>query len=104
MFRALEVFIPGNGAFYASGHTNSTFNKRQKFGFDGTKLVESRQPYLYLGLNSKALRELVIYPDRSSADKTKGTPLAVIVKGSALTVLINEGDFYLLKSTFGLVG
>lgn len=104
MFGALEVFIPGNGALYASGHTNSTFNKRQKFGFDGTKLVESKQPYLYVGLNSKALRELAIFADQASADSAKGAPLAVIAKGAALTVLINDGDFYLLKSTFGLVG
>ena len=104
MFGALEVFIPGNGALYASGHTNSTFNKRQKFGFDGSKLVESNQPYLYVGLNSKALRELAIFADQASADTAKGAPLAVIAKGAALTVLINDGDFYLLKSTFGLVG
>lgn len=104
MIGALEVFIPGNGALYASGHTNNTFNKRQKYSFNGTKLVESKQPYFYVGLNSKALRELAIYPEQASAEKAKGAPLAVIAKGAALTVLINEGDFYLLKSTFGLVG
>jgi len=104
MFGALEVFIPGNGALYASGHTNTSFNRRQKFSFDGTKLVESKQPYFYVGLNSKALRDLSIYADQPAAEKAKGTPLAVIAKGSALTVLINEEEFYLLKSTFGLVG
>lgn len=104
MFGALEVFIPGSGAIYASGHTNTTFNKRQKFGFDGAKLIEIKQPYYYVGLNSKALRDLAIYADQLSAEKAKGAPLAVIAKGSTLTVLLNEGDFYLLKSRFGLVG
>ena len=104
MFGALEVFIPGNGSLYASGHTNSTFNKRQKYSFAGSKLVESKQPYFYVGLNSKALRDLAIYPDQAAAEKANGTPLAVIAKDSTLTVLINEGEFYLLKSTFGLVG
>ena len=28
----------------------------------------------------------------------------MIAKGAELTVLINEGEFYLLKSAFGLVG
>ena len=98
-FAGIELFIPGNGSVYVSGHTNSLFDHRQKYVLKGMKLVEAQQPFFYVGLESVALREITIY-----SDKTLSTPVAVIPNGGKLSILVNEGDYFLIKTPFGLLG
>lgn len=96
----LEFYIPGTGAIYASGHTNTMFDTRRKYVLQVNELVEVKQPFYWVGLESKAKKDLVLY----SGKDWKET-VARIPKGSALTVVLNEGEnWYLIKTPFGLVG
>lgn len=96
----LNFYIPGTGAIYASGHTNNNFDTRRKYVLQGDRLVEVKQPFYWVGLESKAKKDLVLY-----SAKDQKEVVAQLPKGSAVTVVLNEGeDWYLLKTPFGLVG
>jgi hypothetical protein len=98
-FAGTELYLPGNGSLYVSGHTNSLFNHRTKYDLKGGKFSEVKQPFYYVGLDSKALRDITIYSDKKLA-----FPVANIPTGAMLSVLVNEGDFFLIKTQFGLLG
>lgn len=98
-FAGTELYLSGNGSVYVSGHTNNFYNQRSKFELKGEKFVEVKQPFYYVGLDSKALRDITIY-----SDKKQTLPVANIPTGTKLSVLLNEGDFYLIKTQFGLLG
>jgi hypothetical protein len=96
----LNFYIPGTGAIYASGHTNTEFDTRRKYVLQGGELVEVKQPFYWVGLESKAKKDLVLYSGKDQKEAVARVP-----KGSALTVVLNEGeDWYLLKTSFGLLG
>jgi len=96
----LNFYIPGTGAIYASGHTNNNFDTRTKYVLQGDKLVESKQPFYWVGLESKAKKDLVLYSGKDQKEVVARLP-----KGSAVTAVLNEGEsWYLLKTPFGLVG
>ena len=96
----LEFYIPGTGAIYASGHTNTMFDTRRKYVLQGNELVEVKQPFYWVGLESKAKKDLVLYSGKDGKET-----IARIPKGSALTVVLNESEsWYLIKTPFGLVG
>ena len=58
-----------------------------------------KQPFNYVGLDSKALKDITIFSDKKLSQE-----VAKIPAGTKLTVLLNDGDHYLLKTQFGLVG
>lgn len=95
----LELFIPGNGAVYVTGHTNNHYNQRKKFIMKNGKLVEIRQPFYYVGLDSKAKQDITLFSDKSEKE-----PVASIPSGTKLTVLLSQGEHYLIKTPMGLVG
>lgn len=95
----LNFYIPGTGAIYASGHTNTMFDTRRKYVLEGDKLVEVKQPYYWVGLESKALKDLELLSRKGGKEVVARLP-----KGSALTVMLAEEDWYLVKTPFGLVG
>jgi hypothetical protein len=105
-----ERFVfPGNGSVLTEGQNNQSFNVRRKFVLSDGQLVEARQPFYYVGLDSVALVDLDLY---SSKDFRQ--PVARLRKGEKVTVLLNEAvdkgdgeygtDTYLVKTPFGLVG
>jgi hypothetical protein len=94
-----ELFLPGNGSIYVSGHTNNCFNQRRKFSLKAGKLTEVKQPFQYVGLESTALVDITVF-----SDKKLTQAVAALPKGSPLTVLINDGSYFLVKTSFGLVG
>jgi hypothetical protein len=96
----LRFYIPGTGAIYASGHTNTMFDVRRKYVLQGDKLVEVKQPFYWVGLESKAKKNLVLYSGKDGKETVAHLP-----KGSALTVVLSEGEsWYLIKTPFGLMG
>lgn len=95
----LDFYIPGTGAIYASGHTNTMFDTRVKYVLEGGKLSEVKQPFYWVGLESKALKDIALLSAKGSQEVVARLP-----KGSALTVVLAEGDWYLIKTPFGLVG
>jgi hypothetical protein len=98
-FSGLELTIPGNGAVYLSGHTNNMFNMRKKYTYQKGKFVEVKQAFYYVGIKNKAKADFNIY-----ADTNLKSIVAAIKKDSEVEVLINQGDYYLIKTPFGLTG
>ncbi len=93
------LVLPGNGFVYAIGRSNNMHLERQKFVIREGKLEEIKQPFSYVGLESKANVPLTL-----TSEKGGGEMIANIPKGDALQVVIRDGDFLLIKTQFGLVG
>jgi len=100
----MNLYIPGGGIFYTSGHINSFFDLRQKYSAIDGKFRHHRQNYQYVGLKTKALidLELLEFPN---GDITVTTVKA----GENIEVLISaisdQGyNVFLIKNDFGIVG
>ena len=98
-FGGLNFIIPGNGYVYVSGHTNNMFDTRQKFVWQNNDFSEVKQDAYYVGLNSKTNRAVELLQSKTSSRVVASLPAQ-----SAVSVLINEGDYYLVKTPFGLTG
>jgi len=95
----LELILPGNGNIYISGHIDNMFNERRKFVLDHGSIREVKQPFLYVGTKDKTRADIYLY---SSKDQKE--VVAKLPRGTPIEVLLNDGDFYLIKSPFGLLG
>ena len=97
---ALHLYLPGNGSAYSSGHTDNMFDEHRKYAVHGVRIDETKQPYLYVGLEGKAKKDVTLYTANDQKEA-----VAAIPKGSVMTVLLADGeDNYLVKTAFGLVG
>jgi hypothetical protein len=95
----LEITFPGDGFFYVTGHTNNTFNQRRKFTIRDDALVEIRQPFYYVGLETFTKEELDVYADRELTAHVAHLP-----KNTPITVVLNTEDYYLIKTPKDLLG
>lgn len=93
------LYVPGNGFIYAVGRSNNMNVERQKFAIRNGKVVEVKQPFSYVGLDTKANAPLVL-----TAGKASGEIIARIPKGDALQVVLRDDKYLLIKTRFGLVG
>ena len=75
------------------------FDQRKKFRLEKDKIIEVLQPYYYVGLESKVKKRINIYSTPQQDEVVASLP-----EGSPVTVLLNKGEQYLLKTSFGLVG
>jgi hypothetical protein len=91
--------IPGDGCVYSAGHTDNMVDTRAVHCLVGAKLKPVAQPFNYAGLKSKALKELTL-----TADKSSGAVVTKIEKGQFVEVLLQDGDWFLLRNRFGLTG
>lgn len=98
-FNGLELVIPGNGNIYISGHTNNMFNMRLKYQLAGDSFIEVKQPYYYVGADSVTKADITLYESPGS-----GAVVALLTKETKITVLLNKGKYYLIKTPFGLTG
>ncbi len=98
---ALKVYIPGNGNIYVSGHTNNAFNMRRKYKVVNDELVETEQPFYYVGMKTKTLKPINLFASREFKKKT-----AYLPANYSIEVLLNEKGTakYLIKTDFGLTG
>src|SRR6056297_2650610 len=71
---ALKAYIPGNGNIYVSGHTNNAFNMRRKYKVVNDELVETEQPFYYVGLKTKTLKPVDLYASRETKKKIAYLP------------------------------
>lgn len=94
-----HIIIPGNGFIYSIGRSNQHFSVHRKFVLKKGKIVEIPQPFHFVGMETKAKQKIVL-----RSRKEGGHLVATIPKDGKLTVLINEGDHYLVKTPFGLIG
>ncbi len=91
--------IPGDGCVYGGGHSNNMFSARSLHCLKDGKLQPVAQPFSYAGFQSKTLRPLTLY-----ADQKKSGIVTTIATGDFVEVVLQDGDFYLLRDGFGLVG
>jgi hypothetical protein len=91
--------IPGDGCVYSGGHTNNMFSARALYCRKDGALKPVVQPFSYAGFQSKALRKLTLY-----ADKQKTGIVTTIASGGFVEVVLQDGDFFLLRDSFGLTG
>jgi hypothetical protein len=91
--------IPGDGCVYSAGHTNNMFSARALTCRKDGKLQPVAQPFSYAGFQSKALRQLTLY-----ADKQKSGIVTTIAPGAFVEVVLQDGDLFLLRDRFGLIG
>jgi hypothetical protein len=94
----VHLYLPGNGSIYTSGHANTMFDEHRKYTVRNGQLVETKQPFLHVGIEGKAKKDLTIYSTPAQE------AVASIPKGAPMTVLLADGDHYLIKTAFGLVG
>lgn len=98
--QGLGLWLPGAGAAYASGHTDTMFDTRRKLVVKAGKIVEVPQPYQFVGLEGKAKKDVVLFTTKGGKEI-----LAHIPKGNPISVLLSDGDeWYLARTAFGLVG
>ncbi len=95
----LHFAFPGNGNIYVEGHNDTMFNVRKKFEWRDGSFVEVKQPYNYVGLNTTTRESIQIFSSQEYNQTVASLP-----KGSSVTVLLNEGKDYLIKTPFGLLG
>jgi len=96
----VHLYLPGNGSIYTSGHANTMFDEHRKYTVRSGQLVETKQPFLSVGIEGKAKKDLTIYSTPAQKEA-----VAAIPKGAPMTVLLaDDADHYLIKTAFGLVG
>lgn len=100
----LNLFLPGNGNLYTTGHVNSNFNLKRKFKFEENNIKEVEQPFYHVGKLTKTLKPLSLYKTKELKDVVAKLP-----KDYNVEVLLAESSheregFYLIKTDFGLVG
>lgn len=96
---ANEFVAPGDNFFYTSKRVDWMFNRRKKYSINNNKLQEIIQPYYYVGIQSKTAKELSIYKDTLYLE-----PVAKLLQGADVFVLLNINDNYLIKISNDLTG
>jgi len=106
-FSCLEFYINSSGTIYTSGHVNSMYNRRRKFQIQVDTILEVQQPYYYVGMKGKSLKDITLFKDRVGNDIVAQVP-----KDNEIEILLAYGtkkDFeadnlFLVKTDFGIVG
>lgn len=95
----LSLRLPGDGFVYVSGHTNAFFDKTRKFAVGQNGSSEVKQPFYFVGITTTALEDLDLADSPSSS-----SVVATVGKGEKVMVVLNQGDYYLVRAPNGLVG
>ncbi len=95
----LNFVLPGNGYIYVTGHTNNMFNQRKKYEWKNNQFSEVAQSSYYVGLESRTTKAIQLLESKTSSKVVASLPA-----DAQVTVLTNEGDYYLVKTPFGLTG
>ena len=106
-----EMCINANGVIYTAGNTDKMFNEQRKYQLLDNNVVETKQPFCYVGIKEELLKPVTLY-----TQKKGGTVVANLPVGYEIEVLLAEEDYpagefgeglpmnYLARTTFGLVG
>lgn len=101
-----ELYLPGNGYVYTTGHTNTSFNKKSKYYYDGNNFIEIKQPFYYIGLKTTTTKAITLYADKSQKEIVANVPINTEVEVLLAEYTQNFGgiEYFLVKTPFGLVG
>ena len=106
-----EMSINTNAVIYTAGNTDKMFNERRKYQLLDNKVVETKQPFCYVGVKGKLLKPVTLYSQQKG-----GTVVANLPVGYEIEVLLAEEEYprgesddglpmnYLARTAFGLVG
>lgn len=107
---AKEFIFRADGEIYAFGQSDSMYDQRRLFRYDGKRYVEVAQPLRYVGIEGRTNAPLVLTAQRGGdAHQTSIT----LDAGVPLTILLNAADGedahghnpdYLVKTREGLIG
>ncbi len=101
---ATKMFVTGSGAIYSSGG-EGTFDARKKYKVIEGKLVETEQPFYYVGLKTKTLRPIKLYKTVDLENEVASLPIDYSVEILLSTQAFNSTEgLYLVKTKFGLIG
>lgn len=95
----LDIFIPGDGFIYTAGHTNNMFDTRRRYSVENDSLIETQQPFYYVGLKTVTTKEIKLSSTEDANDS-----FITIPAETPITVLINKGDSFLISDPFGITG
>ncbi len=95
----LRFAFPGNGNIYVEGHNNTMFNVRQKYEWRDGSFSAVKQPFNYVGLDTTTREPIDIFTTQDYKQIVAALP-----KGSSISVVLNQGEHYLVKTPFGLLG
>jgi hypothetical protein len=112
---ATALIIPGNGFVYSMGQTNSYFDVRRKFEVRGGKVVEVKQPFLWVGGGLRKVKRTPLMDENEPvspvvlrSEKRPDAPIvATVPLGGEVEVLLSEAPesrWFLVRTAFGLVG
>ena len=103
---ATTLYIPKGNNVYAEGWCNTMFNERRKYTYNDKHFAEVKQPYMYVGMKTTVQPlgsekpPLILY-----SDKSQQTRVATLPVGSEIEVLLQDSnEWYLVRTSFGLVG
>lgn len=97
-----KLTIQSNGDIYSSGHTNNMFSGVRKYSIKNEKLVENQQPFLFVGIKSKALKN----SEARATTKKDSEVVFQILKGEPYEIVLsdNEEQYFLVKDKIGVMG
>lgn len=98
-FAGEQLTIPGNGAVYVVNSYNTTFANKNKYVLKNNELEYVKQPFKYVGLKTKATAVIRLYKSKEMKEE-----VAVLTRGAELFVLLADGENYLVRTPFGLLG
>jgi hypothetical protein len=96
----LDLEVPGDGYFYVRGHTDSWSDMCRKFTVEGGNLREVKQPFHYIGLETKTLKQIHLYSNQGCTEMMSGW----IEAGSPITVVLSDGGTFLIKTDHDVLG
>ncbi|GMU44539.1 MAG: SH3 domain-containing protein [Xanthomonadales bacterium] len=103
-FAGDHLVMPGNGALYLIRRSNRAFESREKWLLRDGRLTEASQSHYYVGLDTRARRELQLL-QRPAAD---AGVLATVPPAERVLIVLQQTvasrDWYLVRTPFGLVG
>ena len=95
----VELSIPGNGIIYSNGHTNNLYSENKAWKLTANKLEEIEQPLQYVGLKTIALSNFTIY-----ADTQLQSTVTTVSEGESIELLVEQNNFFLIRTSHNLVG
>ncbi len=105
-FECTEFYITSDYVIYTAGHTNNMFNTRRKYILSNEGgLTEVQQPYYYVGLRGQTVQSVTLYSSIIGSEV-----VATVGAEDFIDVLLCDTNpetqdmYYLVRTTFGLVG
>ena len=100
----LNMYIPGNGNLYVTGHANTNFDAKRKYIFRENNIQELKQAAYYVGLKTKTINPITLYHTKELKNVVARLPKDYNVEVILAETTHKFEDFYLIKTDFGLLG